>query len=126
MQDWLASEVEEERHFPSAEKTVRSCKTCLQILTRAEYLQYEDVVETAIKTLAKFGYTYFTGEASPKDVYQPRKLRGENGLLTKIYTSSLGDDPIEDNKKLYESLPQEIKLRLLSKRLCLCDDSSTR
>lgn len=131
MEVWVDSGKEEERQYPTAEKTVRVSKICLQILVNAISLHYEDVIEKAVQTIAKFGYIYFTGTARKQDVYF-KKVKNKHISFScqdqqeKIVPYEPEINELENCKTLYDSLSDQMKVRLLSTRLLLWDDSQTR
>lgn len=86
-------------------------RTCLQILIKADSLDYEDVVTKAVSSIVRFGYKYFTGKPRPNN---PKYI---------VYGSNAAEPILLDCKALFDSLRDTLKLRLLSERLDQCDKS---
>ncbi|XP_045206749.2 uncharacterized protein LOC123558990 [Mercenaria mercenaria] len=144
MKTWLSSEVESALKTKDSLIKAKHARTCLNILTKAQACGFEELVIHAIQVIARFGHEVFTGSIKVPQVLpdngfgftqaQEGSLFGKPAVtaLNPIQTTKRGFNfgkptcPSEECKKLYESLSEELKTRLLLQRLKLCDDGKMR
>ncbi|XP_053391180.1 uncharacterized protein LOC123544577 [Mercenaria mercenaria] len=123
MTKWLESELEYVKGYGIGDTTLRErTANCLTILHKALECRYTTVVDHAITIISKFGYGVFSGtlKLGPK---------GSNINTTRNNSSPSrgnyihGDSKEGDSKcqKLFSTLPDNIKYRLLVERLMTCD-----
>jgi hypothetical protein len=147
MKRWLTSEVDSAVKVLSNENRVKYARTCLTILIKAISLGYDDVVAHAVDVLARFGHDMFTGSGKKSSFELDGSFNFGKPAPTvkidieeKVSKGSLGDEsinstaatksdpecPLNACKELFESLPANMKTRLLLQRLKLCDNCLMR
>ncbi|XP_060585968.1 uncharacterized protein LOC132741732 isoform X1 [Ruditapes philippinarum] len=153
MKRWLTSEVDSAVKVQNNENRVTHVRTCLTVLIKAISLGYDDVVAHAVDVLARFGHDMFTGSGKKSSFELGGSFNFGTPVPTinpdpaikidieeKVSKGSLGDDesinstatksepecPLNACKELFESLPANMKTRLLLQRLKLCDNCLMR
>ncbi|XP_060585970.1 BTB and MATH domain-containing protein 38-like [Ruditapes philippinarum] len=115
MSDWLKSELALAHQTTSLENRVKSAKTCLRVMSEANSLQYETLVNEACTVIAHFGHGIFTGTV------QYQNYMGFSFSQSKNPVDNLAN-AVNDCKKLFDNLSIELKYKLIHKRLELCDN----
>ncbi|XP_045206743.2 uncharacterized protein LOC123558984 [Mercenaria mercenaria] len=86
---------------------LEKAKNCLSILTTCLIFQYDDIISESVCVLGKFGYGIFSGTIAGSKQHRTKML----------------EDLAHDCKHMYDSLPGNLKIRILSERLHLCDNT---
>jgi hypothetical protein len=152
MNEWLTSEV---RSAAAETKSnldkAKHAKTCLTIMIKAISLGYEEVVSCAIEVLAEFGYDVYTGSLIIPAVQKPLNTFGTSKANKKLSSKKptavnvdipktqvdysfftftpknvISEGPVNDCKKMFDSLSEQMKTRLHLQRLKLCDHGNMR
>lgn len=129
LKKWLTGEHTSAAKTPhNADKTLH-VKTCLLILKKVVAYGFDDLITHAIETIAKFQYEMFTGsdnQSRPNQVFTfgaPAVLLPASTVMSLSSFASLAHYPTvkKDCKRMFEGLPEEVKIRLLLERLKICD-----
>ncbi|XP_060557813.1 uncharacterized protein LOC132718191 [Ruditapes philippinarum] len=152
MNEWLTSEV---RSAAAETKSnldkAKHAKTCLTIMIKAISLGYEEVVSCAIEVLAEFGYDVYTGSLIIPAVQKPLNTFGTSKANKKLSSKKpaavnvgipktqvdysfftftpknvISEGSVNDCKRMFDSLSEQLKTRLHLQRLKLCDDGNMR
>ncbi|XP_045206742.2 uncharacterized protein LOC123558983 [Mercenaria mercenaria] len=129
--------LEKEKNKESPSERCRAVGNCFEILIKADNTKLEDLSTAAIQVIASFGYTTIIGSPPPVFGQVGTPLRsfsqvastgtGETNGATAYKedkqrdVAATIDDPIKQCKELFENIPDDLKVRVLSQRLAFCD-----
>ncbi|XP_045206745.2 uncharacterized protein LOC123558986 [Mercenaria mercenaria] len=136
MSEWLQSELESARTTSSDLEKLGRVRTCLRILSTAETLQYNAIVEEACKVIGNIGHAIIIGTLSESKEYERKQsqkgniyeepsnedpLAEEPSNEDPLAEEHSNEDPLADCKTLFDKLPEQLKYKLMVARQELCD-----
>jgi hypothetical protein len=122
MMTWLQASLDQARgkgyHYLYQTEYLRQC---LRIVAKAHELSYNDVVEFAVKIIAKFGHILYNDgqKESPRTRYG-----NEPSVSDKTGDETFGDIKM-DCMKMFQNLSFEIKYKIVAERLLHLNDETS-
>ncbi|XP_045206734.1 uncharacterized protein LOC123558974 [Mercenaria mercenaria] len=124
MKAWLLKTVEEAKSMDYNHR-VEPLRECFRIINTAISLNYDDIVTSGVKTVAKYGHVHYI-----RNRPRPTRTHGPVFGARTIQQTSKTEEPIDQIKKecmeMFNGLPAEVRCRILSERLLFWNDSDMK
>ncbi|XP_060592748.1 uncharacterized protein LOC132747393 [Ruditapes philippinarum] len=125
MWDWLRMSVKgTNSEYTTANDLRKYAANCLLILHKALECRYAEITDEAISSVCKFGYGVFSGRLR-LNMNLSVRLMGLSRTARTCYITA-ADEDVEKSEcyDLFEDLPEDIKYKLLTERLILCESNN--
>jgi hypothetical protein len=125
MCDWLRMSLKGNNTDYTTDNRLRKhAANCLLILHKALECRYAEITDEAISSVCKFGYGVFSGRLR-LNMKWPGIIMGLSRTARTCYITA-ADEDVEKSEcyDLFEDLPEDIKYKLLTERLILCESNN--